>query len=189
MFAQLGKYDEALEQFEEAIRVNPSSVEAYNNAAEIWLFYQKDLDKAVAYINRALQVDPNSIDTYNNLASAFVEQGKFDKAVDKFNQSLRLDPKYHKTYDRIGMMFYAQDNFIESITNHSRAIQFDSSSALAHNNLGATLVNQWDKLEGGKANISRGITYLERARALAPHNKLIRSNLRGARLLRGLVGR
>ncbi len=60
MYRALGKYDQAVANFERAAKVNPSHVQSLYNAGVVWAFDLKQPQKAAAYWNRVIQIAPGS---------------------------------------------------------------------------------------------------------------------------------
>ena len=83
----MGKYDEALDGYQQALLRNPYYVEAYCN---IGVIYKNlgDLDKAVFYYDKALAVNPNFRIARNNMAIAFTDLGTKVKNYGEIKKSI-----------------------------------------------------------------------------------------------------
>ena len=84
-----GKLDEALESFQNAVRLRPNFAEAHNSLGNI-LRRKGRLDEAVASLHEALRLKPNFAEAHNNLGNALQKKGLLDGAVASYEQALRL---------------------------------------------------------------------------------------------------
>ena len=66
-----GRYDEAIEECNKAIQLDPSRAVAYNNRGQAYTEKGK-YDLAIADCNKAIELDPNLAVAYNNRASAYL---------------------------------------------------------------------------------------------------------------------
>jgi len=64
------KYDVAITEFTEAIRLNPNHEPAYSYRAGLYLIIKKDYDRAIADLEAALRIRPNSAYNKGLLESA-----------------------------------------------------------------------------------------------------------------------
>ena len=85
-----GKYEEALKQFDRAVKLNSKYVEAWLNrgAALIELGKHK---KAVECFDKALKVDLNNALAWCNKGAALVELGKHKDAITELDKALVVD--------------------------------------------------------------------------------------------------
>lgn len=92
-FVTQGRLDDAIEQFQAAIRVRPTS-EGYNN---LGLVYESKgiVDSAVEMFQFAVFLDPANAEAYNNLGKAYLlYQNRIDDAIPLFNKAIALRPGY-----------------------------------------------------------------------------------------------
>ncbi|WVQ72451.1 hypothetical protein IAR50_002003 [Cryptococcus sp. DSM 104548] len=83
-------YDSAIEQYTEAIKLNPNPV-YYSNRAAAWGGAGQH-DKAVGDAEKALELDPKFTKAYSRLGHAQFSQGDFAAAVKAYEDGLELDP-------------------------------------------------------------------------------------------------
>jgi cytochrome c-type biogenesis protein CcmH/NrfG len=60
MYRELGKYDQAVANFEKASKLNPSHVQSLFNAGIVYAYDLKQPQKAAPYWNRVIQLAPGS---------------------------------------------------------------------------------------------------------------------------------
>ena len=69
-YSDLGKYDQAIYYYDQAINRNPEYAMAYNNRGNV--FYRMgDYDKAIIDYNRAINLNPGLAEAFNNRAFAY----------------------------------------------------------------------------------------------------------------------
>ena len=84
-FLYLKRYNQAVADLLEAVKVDPKSTDAFNSLA--WLLATcpdgtvRNGTKATEYINRALQIDPNKSAFWDTRAAVSAENGDFKNAV------------------------------------------------------------------------------------------------------------
>jgi len=95
-----GRYSEAEEFYQRAIRQDPEFSEAYSNLGNVY-WARKQADLAISSYQRAIDLDPNRGAFYYNLYRAYSQEtflsGKADKALQR---AMQLDPKLVGEYSR-----------------------------------------------------------------------------------------
>jgi len=90
--ATLGKTDEALAQYAEAVRINPKYFPSQYSFG--WaLAAQGKYAEALPHLRAASDLAPDYADGQNLLGWVLAKEGKFDEAIPHFEAALRLNPK------------------------------------------------------------------------------------------------
>src|SRR4030042_1007188 len=92
-----GNAAQAVEKFNEALKLNQDLVEAYINRGIAQLKLEQYAD-AVGDFDKALELDPKSPEAYYNRALAYSRSGLFDKALEDYTRSLKYAPQDWQTY-------------------------------------------------------------------------------------------
>ena len=108
-WAGKGNLDEAIKDYNKAIRLNPNHAAAYNNRGFAW-FNKGNLDEAIKDYNEAIRLDPNFARAYTNRGSAWSKKGNLDKAIEDYNEAIRLDPNYAAAYYNRGFAWFNKGN-------------------------------------------------------------------------------
>ncbi len=155
----LGKYDESLEAYDEAIRLDPDDAKAY--------FYKgfalgklENYEESIECFDKAIELDPDDAKAYGNKGSLLVILEKLDEAIECFDKAIELDPDDAKAYYYIGFALGKLENYEESIEYFDKAIELDRDDAKAYYYIGFALV----KLERYKESIE----YFDKAIKLDP---------------------
>jgi tetratricopeptide (TPR) repeat protein len=158
----------AIKAYDEAIRVEPRSVEAHIMRGSA---YQAEgqRDKALADLNQAIQLDPKSARAYCDLAvleDELLQQP--DKALADYNEAIQLAPDFQRAYFNRGVHFFGRHDYGHAIADFSRAIQ------LMPNDLGAYALRAYAYAKQG-----------DRARALPDAEVAIKLKPREPPIARG----
>jgi tetratricopeptide (TPR) repeat protein len=88
-----GEYDRALQDYEQAIRLNPNSAYPYNNRGIIYRI-QGDYDRAIADYDEAIWLKSGDYPAaFYNRALAYAAKGEYDQALTDFDVVMRFDAK------------------------------------------------------------------------------------------------
>lgn len=159
-----GEYDNAINDFTEAIRLNPHGTLAYISRGIVW-YSRKEYDKAIADYNEAIRLDPKLVSAFNNRGVAWVGKKEYDKAITDFDEAIRLDPKLAYTYYSRGTAWNYKKVYDKAIADLDEAIRRDPNFAWAYHNRGLAWAEtkQYDK----------AIANFDEAIRLDPKNALV----------------
>ncbi len=90
-FRQMGKYDEAIDCFEEVVEKNPRDVLAFNHLGAIHAI-QGNHQKAISSYLSGLKIDPNHPVLQFNIARSYTQMGDVKKALSAYEGALRAKP-------------------------------------------------------------------------------------------------
>ena len=66
MLELLGKYQEAIECYDKALKIDPNHVNALNNKGYL-LYNQGKYEEAIESFDKALKIDPNHVSSYTKV--------------------------------------------------------------------------------------------------------------------------
>ncbi|WP_146695774.1 tetratricopeptide repeat protein [Orientia tsutsugamushi] len=87
----LEQYQEAIENFDFAIKYKPDFPDAYNNKGAA-LCTLKQYQEAIENFDFAIKYKPDFSDTYNNKGIALNELGRHQEAMESYNLAIKYDP-------------------------------------------------------------------------------------------------
>jgi tetratricopeptide (TPR) repeat protein len=108
---ELRRGDEAITQFEIAIKLRPRFVAALNNLGSL-LQDRHRFDEAASMYRRAMEGDPKFQHAPNNLAVILFLQGRMDEAVECCNKAIANDSAYYSPHMNLGAV-YRDDGLTE----------------------------------------------------------------------------
>lgn len=105
-FHQLLQLDQALKEYQLAVKLKPDYEEALNNIGTIY-YAKKSYRRATTWFSRALGLapdDPKSAAVYVNLGSSWFSRKNYDRAQIAFQTALKLDPEVFERHGSFGVM-------------------------------------------------------------------------------------
>jgi tetratricopeptide (TPR) repeat protein len=149
-----GRFNEAIQQFQEAIRLSPHPAPAHNNLASIFL-RQGRYDEAIGQLRTAVRLQPD-YECFLNLGQALAEAAdarqdtnELAEAVSNFQQALQLRPQSSqaqeglgKAWTRLGFLCARQNNMPGAEQAFGELMRLQPNNADACCWLGNTLAMQ-----------------------------------------------
>ncbi|OBQ33400.1 MAG: hypothetical protein AN487_20465, partial [Anabaena sp. CRKS33] len=142
--AELGDKPGAIDDYNQAIKINPNDAQAYNNRGNV----RDDLgDKpgAIDDYNLAIKINPNLAQAYNNRGIVRNELGDKPGAIDDYNQAIKINPNYAKAYNNRGIVRNELGDKQGAIDDYNQAIKINPNYAQAYNNRGIVRNELGDK--------------------------------------------
>ena len=136
-------YEESIEHYTEAIRINPQWIHAYYDRGRVYLLKKQAARRA--HENNKCKLDDSEL----------------QQAIDDFNKLINLPTShpYYKTYCAdahcgLGMVYHLKGKFYLAIENYSAAIGLQRESPAAYCNRGEAWLHlkQWEK---AKADLTK----------------------------------
>jgi tetratricopeptide (TPR) repeat protein len=84
-YAQKGKYDEAISEYNKAIEINSNYAEAYSNRGDAYA-KQGNLSQAIVDYTKVIEINPNNVKAYDNRAILYYRLGKNDESLADVNK-------------------------------------------------------------------------------------------------------
>ncbi len=130
-----GQIDEAINDFQTAIRLNPYYVGAYRNIARA--YEEKGLlEQSIEQYQTLLKLFPNNVEPRLNLAYIYKKKGMLDAAIEQCHTAIQLDPNYADAHSVLGLIYGQKGMIDEAIRHLEIATRLDPSNYHAHLNLG-----------------------------------------------------
>ena len=92
-YRRKGEYDRALQDYEQAIQLNPDNANAYNNRGIIYRI-KGDYERAIADYGEAIWLKSGNFPAaFYNRALAYADKGEYDQALTDFDVVMRFNAK------------------------------------------------------------------------------------------------
>jgi tetratricopeptide (TPR) repeat protein len=111
--ARLGKNDEAIKEYAEAVRILPDYAEAQNNWGNLLLRMGKR-DEAIQHFKEAVKSAPDYASAWNNYGTAAQELGRTDEAKEYFKKAVDLDTNYWQAHFNLGSALLQRSEFTDA---------------------------------------------------------------------------
>lgn len=123
-FFNTGFYNNAVEDFSEAIRRNPKFAKAYNNRGNAYCRL-KNFSTAIEDYTTAIKLEPNSPRFYNNRGFAYERMYFYKYAIDDYKKSISIISNFAGFYDNIGHSYLRIKDYSNAISNYEKCIELD----------------------------------------------------------------
>ncbi|NTW57713.1 MAG: tetratricopeptide repeat protein [Nitrospirae bacterium] len=123
-FEKAGERENALHDYDRAIALDPSYVDAYNDRG---LLHWKSGrgDKAIADFRISILLRPSSKRPYFHLGVLYTETALFDQAIENFSNSIALDPAFADAYANRGVAYALSGRPSEALADFQKALQLN----------------------------------------------------------------
>jgi tetratricopeptide (TPR) repeat protein len=173
---QKGQVDEAFEQFQKALEINPHYVEARSNLGAA-LFQRGDVDDAVAQYKKALEINSNYAQANYNLGLALFQKGQVDDAIGQYKKAVKINPYYPEAHNTLGNALFQKGQLGEALEQFQKALEINPNYVNAHYNLGNALFQ--------KGQLDEAIAQFQKAVEINPNYVDAHYNLGNALYQRG----
>ncbi len=117
-----GDWDQALADFDRAIRMQPRLADAYSNRGNVW--QQKgELQKALFDFNQAIKLNPRHSAAFNNRANLYQANGELAEAILDYTRSIAIEPAKATAFANRGLTFLQLGRSREAEADFKRAIE------------------------------------------------------------------
>ncbi|MCL6520103.1 MAG: tetratricopeptide repeat protein [Armatimonadetes bacterium] len=115
-FMEMGRYNDAVVQFREAIKLNPSYEYARDKLGEALVQAGRYVEAMDVYSDIAAD-HPNSAEAQNNLGAVVERLGMLDAAVMRYSMALHLDPDFAVARYNLALVLARQGKLDEAISH------------------------------------------------------------------------
>ena len=156
-FLRAGEVDNAIEEYKNALELNPKNVEAHLKMGFLYYNIKEMYKEGLDYLSKALQLSPNDPRIHHDLGMALLHQRRYDQAVEHLSEALRGMPEgLSEQYNAVnmqyslGMALFRSGKFRQGSVHLSEAIHLDPNNAKAHYSLAMALAVQGETDESVK---------------------------------------
>jgi tetratricopeptide (TPR) repeat protein len=136
-----GRVEEALAEFKEASRRDPSFAEARTNLGNSLAAAGRPAE-AIPHYEAALVLDPSAASAQVGLGSALLGQGRAADAQPHFAAALQIDPSLAQAHNGLGSSLAMQDRLDDALAQYREAIRLKPDLPTAHFNVSVVLIKQ-----------------------------------------------
>jgi serine/threonine-protein kinase len=133
--------DQAIAEFNEAIRLDPQLAAAYSNRG-LLLRTKGQLDQAIDDFSRAVQLNPKFTAAYFNRAAAYYDKRDYQKCLEDNNRVIELNPRDATAYNNRGTIYSLRRQIDRAIADFTVAIQINPGYLSAYNNRGNAYIDK-----------------------------------------------
>ena len=133
-FMKQDRMDEALAEFQTAVRLKPDSPENHCNLG-VALANLNRTDEAIAAFQDAVRLNPDYGPAHHDLGMAFERKDQLDDATREYLTAVRLMPGSAGAHNSLGVAFAKQNRLDDALAQFEAAVKLDPSFVPAQNNL------------------------------------------------------
>ncbi|XP_031506238.1 protein O-mannosyl-transferase TMTC1 isoform X3 [Papio anubis] len=172
LYYNTGRYEEALQIYQEAAALQPSQRELRLALAQV-LAVMGQTKEAEKMTNHIVSEETGCLECYRLLSAIYSKQENHDKALDVIDKALQLKPKDPKVISELfftkGNQLREQNLLDKAFESYRAAVQLNPDQAQAWMNMGG--------IQHIKGKYVSARAYYERALQLVPDSKLLKENL------------
>jgi tetratricopeptide (TPR) repeat protein/predicted Ser/Thr protein kinase len=133
----LGRFDEAITAYEEALRLEPEDDGARSGLARLYWIHLGRINDPITEFEHVIDLNPEAGYSYLQLALLYALRGRYADAEKISRQAVDLQERYVSgseglqvvgAHSRLGYVMYLQGRYEEAIREYERELAFVSSS-------------------------------------------------------------
>jgi tetratricopeptide (TPR) repeat protein len=154
-----GRLDDAIAQYQAALRLNPNSAEGHVNLANALSNARGRLDDAIAHYAQALSLEPGLYGAHVGMGNALMRvPGRMDDAVAEYEDAVRLKPDAAEGHFNLGnALLRTPGRLNDSVSQFKEALRLKPDFAVAHFSLALALLNLPGRTQEAKAHLEEGL--------------------------------
>jgi len=135
-YQNLGHYEKAVEEYKEALRINPYLMLTYSGVIYTYLGYLGQIDSAKTWSNRMIRYGPDNPWGYFNLGSVYVAIDSLEKAEAAYLKASDLNPNLLINQYRLAHLYRLRGKYDKAIVVFEEILRLHPDESPARYNLG-----------------------------------------------------
>jgi Flp pilus assembly protein TadD len=148
-FALVEKYEDAVVDFTNAIKLKPDDFQIYSLRAAIYLELHHD-EKALSDISKAIELNSDDYELYTLKGAINTDMNDFDGAVDAFSKAIELNSETDDVFFNRALLYFKYDKMKEAILDISKAILIEPGYSDYYQNRGLMYEKLGKNVEASK---------------------------------------
>jgi tetratricopeptide (TPR) repeat protein len=140
-YGKMHFFGDAAGAFQQAIKLKPDYVDAWNNLGWAYAKLGKFAD-AVPVFEQLIKFTPRDAQVWSNLGGAQAGQGREADAIAAYQMAIQLKPDYADAHFNLGVAYASQGKFEEAVKSFRRALKYQTDFPEAWYNLGVVSSRQ-----------------------------------------------
>jgi tetratricopeptide (TPR) repeat protein len=134
----LGKYDEGLYNYQQALKINPDDPIVIYRIGQIYL-KKEEVDNAEKAFKKVVSLSPNFFKALINLALIYRQKGLLQKVVLLYKKALLIKPDFADLYNNLGNIHSELGDMSQALECYQRATNINPAHYQAFFNMGNIL--------------------------------------------------
>jgi tetratricopeptide (TPR) repeat protein len=159
-YGKLGSYSNATVAFQQAIKLKPDYINAWNNLG--WAYSQSGrFAEAVGAFQQLIKFAPNDAQVWSNLGGAQAGQGHEADAIAAYQMAIQLKPDYADAHFNLGAAYANQGKLVDAVNSFRLAVTYKPDFPEAWFNLGVVSSRQGEN--------NKAVIFFQKAINLRPN--------------------
>ncbi|MFQ6092339.1 MAG: tetratricopeptide repeat protein [bacterium] len=129
IYNALGRFDEAIAQFEAALEID-NTYKLVHNVLGYSYSSRGMYEKAVESLRRYLELAPDEPNPHDSIGEIYQRAGYLDEAIDEYKEALRLKSDLHFPWQHMGSAYMDKGKFDQALSAFRRYIEVSPSDYL-----------------------------------------------------------
>jgi tetratricopeptide (TPR) repeat protein len=142
---KLKEGDDAINWFNEALKLDAKSHIPYNGIAEVYRDTNKDMDMAISWYQKSLAVKTDERKACFGMGYCLNNKARYSEAATYLQKAIQQEPTYTAAYVELGYSQYMLSNNTDALQNLNKAISLNPKNENARYYAGLVYINQKDK--------------------------------------------
>ncbi len=130
-FNKLSRYDEAIEKFNQAEKLNKKEAYLYLYRGDSFAA-KKDFESALKNYKKAVGLDKTSLDALFNLGNIYYDRANYESAIKKFEEILAINDQQVEAYYNMGLAYFNCQEYEKAQENFEKAVAIDVENSSYH---------------------------------------------------------
>ncbi|NKE69926.1 tetratricopeptide repeat protein [Candidatus Manganitrophus noduliformans] len=140
-FAEQGRFDEAIQVFLTALRLNEKDAKVHTNLGVA--YYKKGkIEQAISELKRAIEINKRDALAYYNLANIFTDRERWDDAIEAYEKAIEILPDKTMIRHNLAYALNRKGMRQEAIHEYLEAIRQENDLVESHKNLAALYLQE-----------------------------------------------
>ena len=171
VYADQGDNEQALDKFNQALKLSPGHAFAYNERGTIYR-KQGRYKQAISDHSKAIELQPDYPYAYYGRGIAYADSGDYEQAISDYSKTIELNPSYSFAYYGRGLAYADSGNLEQAVSDYSKTIELKPGYTYAYYSRGLAYTDSGDYQQAiadySKAiELNPGYTYAYYGRGLA----------------------
>lgn len=126
VFTSMGRVDQAIDAYKQAIRLLPDQIFAWNNLGNLCAKIGRN-DEAIVTFSKAIECNPEDSVAWNGLGNVYKEIGYYDDAINSYRNSIQFTSSFAQPWNGLGNVYSLMGRIDEAIQAYEQSIQINKN--------------------------------------------------------------
>lgn len=141
VYSDLGRVDDAIEAYQQAILLAPDQIFPWNNLGNLYIKLERN-DDALSAFHKAIEHNPADAVSWNGLGNAYFKLGRVEEASATYQKAIELAPNFVQPWNGLGNAYDRLGRMDEASEAYQKAAQLNGRSAQPWIGLGSVYFRQ-----------------------------------------------